>query len=72
VNKWFEVNKNGLAKILYGRSKSYVVNELAQNAWDQNVSRVDITLEPVTTGRMDSSWCTNLFSRTESEGRYEA
>lgn len=43
--KWFEVDKKGLAKLLERRGKSFVILELIQNAWDQNVSRVDVRLE---------------------------
>ena len=41
-NKWFEVDKTGLSKILERRGKSFVVFELLQNAWDQNVTMVDV------------------------------
>jgi hypothetical protein len=42
--QWFNVDKAGLAKLLERRRKEFVVFELIQNAWDQNVTRVDITL----------------------------
>jgi hypothetical protein len=41
---WFEVDKDGLAKILERRGKEFVVYELIQNGWDQQVTRVDVTL----------------------------
>lgn len=41
----FEVDKKGLAKILERRGKAFVITELWQNAIDENVSRIDITLE---------------------------
>ncbi len=44
---WFEVSKDGLAKVLEKRGKAFAVFELIQNAWDQNVTTVDITLEPI-------------------------
>ena len=44
---WFEVDKKGLEKQLARRGKSFVAFELIQNAWDQNVSMVTVTLEPV-------------------------
>lgn len=43
-NKWFDVDKEGLGKIVAARGKSYVINELAQNSWDQNITAVDIRL----------------------------
>lgn len=47
TSNWFDVNKEGLAKILERRGKSFAVLELIQNAWDQDVSEVRVTLEPV-------------------------
>ena len=41
---WFEVDKVGLGKILEQRGMKFVLFELLQNAWDQNVSRVERTL----------------------------
>ena len=46
MSNWFEVDKAGLAKLMAGRSKAFVLYELLQNAWDQNVTRVDVTVEP--------------------------
>jgi len=48
MSNWFDVDKAGLAKLLAGRSKAFVLYELLQNAWDEpNVKRVDVTVEPV-------------------------
>lgn len=45
---WFEVDKDGLAKLVARRGKSFVVHELLQNAWDcEGVTHVSVTLEPV-------------------------
>lgn len=41
---WFEVDKDGLAQLLERRGKSFAVLELLSNAWDQNITRVDVTL----------------------------
>lgn len=46
-NSWYEVDKKGLSQLLGRRSKAFIVYEMAQNAWDQNISKVEITLEPV-------------------------
>lgn len=43
--RWFEVDKEGLAKVLARRGKSFVVLELLQNAFDQEVTTVNMTLE---------------------------
>jgi hypothetical protein len=42
--QWFNVDNAGLAKLLARRGKEFIVFELVQNAWDQNVTRVEITL----------------------------
>lgn len=42
--KWFEVDKKGLAKLLERRGPEWIVQELLQNAWDQSVKRVEMTL----------------------------
>jgi hypothetical protein len=44
---WFEVDREGLAKLQGRRGPSFVVFELIQNGLDQNVTRVDVTLEPI-------------------------
>jgi hypothetical protein len=44
---WFEVDKEGLAKLLARRGKGFVVTELVQNSWDTNAKKVEVTLEPV-------------------------
>ena len=41
----FEVDKEGLRKLLDRRPPGFAVWELVQNAWDQNVTRVDVRLE---------------------------
>jgi len=46
-NNWYEVDKKGLSQLLGRRSKAFIVYEMAQNAWDQNISKVEITLEPI-------------------------
>jgi hypothetical protein len=45
---WFDVNREGLAKILERRGKQFAVAELISNAWDQNVTTVNVTLEAIT------------------------
>src|SRR3954471_7125289 len=43
---WFEVDKQGLAKILERKGKEFALLELIQNAWDEpGVSRVSASLE---------------------------
>lgn len=45
---WFNVDKEGLAKILERRGRAFAVLELVQNAWDENSSQVDVILEHIT------------------------
>lgn len=42
--QWFEVDKQGLARLLERRGKEFVLYELIQNAWDENTSKVHIAL----------------------------
>lgn len=44
---WFEVDRDGLAQLLERRGRSFAVLELVSNSWDQDVSRVDISLTPL-------------------------
>lgn len=45
---WFNVDKEGLAKLAARRGKVFVLHELLQNAWDADgVSEVRVKLEPV-------------------------
>jgi len=47
----FEVSKEGLAAQLARRPKAFIVAELAQNAWDEDSSQVDITVESLGKGK---------------------
>lgn len=47
AKNWFDVDRNGLAQLLERKGRAFVVTELIQNAWDQNVTEVQITLEPI-------------------------
>lgn len=41
----FEVDKEGLRKLLADRGPAFAIFELVQNAWDEEVTRVDVRLE---------------------------
>src|SRR6266436_4963409 len=46
MKNWFEVDKQGLAKILERKGKAFVLFELIQNAWDEaRVTKVSAALE---------------------------
>jgi len=38
MNNWFEVDKEGLKELQAGKPKTFIVNELVQNAWDEDIS----------------------------------
>jgi hypothetical protein len=48
---WFDVDKEGLAKVLERRGKEFVLFELISNAWDAASSLVTVTLERVPASR---------------------
>jgi len=45
MQSWFEVDKDGLAKLLERRGKQFILYELVQNAWDEATTVVDIQLQ---------------------------
>lgn len=46
ARSWFEVDKEGLAKLVDRRGKAFVIFELVQNAWDSHgTRRVSVDLE---------------------------
>lgn len=52
TKNWFDVDKEGLAKILERRGKVFALYELISNAWDTDATEVKVTLEPVARGRV--------------------
>lgn len=44
---WFDVDKEGLAKLLERRGKAFALFELISNAWDSKATSVDVQLTPV-------------------------
>lgn len=45
TNRWFEVDKEGLSKLIERRGKAFVIFELVQNAWDSpGATRVEVEL----------------------------
>jgi branched-subunit amino acid ABC-type transport system permease component len=47
VTNWFHVDKKGLAKLMEGRTKAFVLYELIQNAWDEATKSVEVVIQPV-------------------------
>jgi hypothetical protein len=46
MNHIFEVDIANMRKIHGARDKIFIIREMVQNAWDENISRVDILLTP--------------------------
>lgn len=46
MTNWFDVDREGLRRLMAGRPKSFVLFELLQNAWDEETSLVSVRLEP--------------------------
>lgn len=46
-DQWFAVSKDGLAKLITDKGPGEGIKELIQNAWDESVTRVDVTIEPI-------------------------
>lgn len=47
ANSWFNVDRDGLRQILARRGKGFAVLELLQNAWDEDVTKVEIEIEAI-------------------------
>lgn len=46
-NRWFDVDKEGLSKVVKRRGMEFVLYELIQNAWDTNAGVASVRLTPV-------------------------
>jgi len=46
-NNWFDVDKDGLKKLIEKRGKAFVIFELIQNAWDTRAKQVSVKIEAV-------------------------
>ena len=52
MTNWFEVDKDGLAKLQGGKPKVYILRELIQNAWDENIKECEVLLQLESNGRI--------------------
>lgn len=48
---WFDIDKEGLARLLERKGKAFAVLELIQNCWDEDVTSVIVTLTPAGRGK---------------------
>ena len=51
MSKWFDVSKSGLKKIQSEKNKFFIIQELVSNAFDENISFVDIELSQIKNSR---------------------
>jgi hypothetical protein len=43
-NQWLEIDKEGLRKSLGQKDKVFLLTEMVSNAWDENITEVEVTL----------------------------
>jgi len=42
---WFKASKEGLAKLIAGKPKSFILRELIQNAWDEDIKTCNVDIK---------------------------
>ena len=47
-NQWSEIDKEGLRKTLKQKDKVFVLTEMVSNAWDEDITAVDVSLPRLT------------------------
>jgi hypothetical protein len=50
---WLDVDMEGMRKVLERRGKQLAIYELVQNGWDENVTKVEVTLARPENGRSE-------------------
>ncbi len=82
MNNWFQVDKEGLRKILERRGKALILAELLQNSWDTDAKNVEVILDKIPgrpfariivkddhpEGYADLSHAFTLFAPSEKKG----
>ena len=43
-NSWLEIDKDGLSKTLGQKDKVFLLTEMVSNAWDENITQVEVSL----------------------------
>ena len=43
-NCWLDIDKEGLRKSLGQKDKVFLLTEMVSNAWDENITKVEVTL----------------------------
>jgi hypothetical protein len=42
-NQWLEIDKEGLRKTLGQKDKVFLLTEMVSNAWDEDITEVDVS-----------------------------
>lgn len=51
MNNWFEVSKEGLKQLQAGKGKTFIINELIQNAFDEDIKKCKVDLSWSSAGK---------------------
>jgi hypothetical protein len=84
-NKWLEIDKEGLCKSLGQKDKVFLLTEMVSNAWDENITKVEVTLscpdennhswlrvtDNSPTGWADLSHSHTMFAESVKKGKSE-
>jgi hypothetical protein len=84
-NQWLEIDKDGLRKTLGQKDKVFLLTEMVSNAWDENISEVDVNLtrpdesgfswlrvtDNSPTGWADLSHSHTMFAESVKKGKSE-
>src|SRR2546428_9772556 len=84
-NHWLEIDKEGLQKSLGQKNKVFLLTEMVSNAWDEDITRVEVTLsrpnennhswlrvtDNSPTGWSDLSHSHTMFAESTKKGKSE-
>ena len=84
-NQWLEIDKEGLRKTLGQKDKVFLLTEMVSNAWDEDITEVDVSLtrpdengfswlrvtDNSTTGWADLSHSHTMFAESVKKGKSE-
>src|SRR3989442_8441648 len=85
-NRWLEIAKEGLQKSLGQKNKVFLLTEMVSNAWDEDITRVEVTLsrpnennnhswlrviDNSPTGWSDLSHSHTMFAESTKKGKSE-
>jgi hypothetical protein len=84
-NQWLEIDKEGLRKTLGQKDKVFLLTEMVSNAWDEDITEVDVSLtrpdengfswlrvtDNSPTGWADLSHSHTMFAESVKKGKSE-